>query len=519
MHHSKELAAAACVLVAGLAVGSHATQAGTAPCDATIPGTELRYGMAGPNAAFDPIGTSGSFVGGTENAAVWDVLFTYDEASGTVVPHLAESITPNDDFTVWTLKIRSGISYSDGTPFTAQLVSDNVERFLAPDGVRNAAGGYLSIIADRTVIDDTTLEFSLSTAFAEFPQVFTDEPGEIVNLNAIGDDLDAFRVQPPAAAGLGPYVVESNIPGEETVLRARDDYWGGPVCIETIRFTWNPDVSATYAAFQNGELDAAMLRDPAVVAQVQDDGVDAYVYEQNYASQLYFNHRDGHATANPLVREAIALAVDPNVINDRAFEGTLTAGTTLVGPDSPFWSEAMVGLEPDVERASELVEQAKAEGWDGRVSLVSSTAGVGPDTALAVEGMLGAVGIEVLQDPVPAADIATRLNSGEFDMITNTMPVGSDSALLAVVRYFSSSSPSNRIGYSSDAMDALVTEALASPYADLPSVMARINDQINADTPLLQYGTTSDALVWADNVSGLVVTYSSVVLFHEATMS
>lgn len=519
MHHIKQLSAVACVLAAGFAVGPRPALAGAASCDATVAGSELRYGMAGPNAAFDPIGTSGSFVGGTENAAIWDVLFTYDQASGDVVPHLAESITPNDDFTVWTLKLRSGISYSDGTPFDAQMVSDNIGRFLAPDGVRNAAGGYLSIISDRTVVDDTTLELSLSTAFAEFPQVFTDEPGEIVNLNAVGDDLDAFRVQPPAEAGLGPYVVESNIPGEETVLRARDDYWGGPVCIETIRFTWNPDVAATYASFQNGELDAAMLRDPAVVSQVQDDGAEAYVYEQNYASQLYFNHREGHATANPLVRQAIALAVDPSVINDRAFEGTLAAGTTLVGPASPFWSDEMVGIEPDVDQAAALVEQAKQEGWDGAVSIVSSTAGVGPDTALAVEGMLAAVGIDVRQDPVPAADIATRLNSGEFDIITNTMPVGSDSALLAVIRYFSSSSPSNRIGYASDDMDALITEALASPYADLPGVMARINDQVNADTPLLQYGTTSDALVWADNVSGLVVTYSSVVLFHEATLS
>lgn len=151
---SMAAAIAASLTATFTAAGTGGAVAGSEPpglptsggCDATVPGTQLEYGAAGPNAAFDPVATSGAQVGGTENAAVWDVLFVYDLGSGKVVPHLGESITPNEDYTVWTLKLRSGIAYTDGTPLDAQLVADNLDRFVVPDGVRNAAAGEVSRI-------------------------------------------------------------------------------------------------------------------------------------------------------------------------------------------------------------------------------------------------------------------------------------------------------------------------------------------------------------------------------------
>ena len=496
--------------------------AGTDPptggqCDETVPGSIINYGLAGPNAAFDPVATSGAQVGGTENAAVWDVLFVYDLETGDVMPHLAESITPNDDFTVWTLSLREGIAFSDGTPLDAQLVSDNLDRFVVPEGVRNAAAGEVSRISDKQVVDELTLEITLDSPFAQFDSVLADEPGEIVNLNAIGDDVDAFRIQPPDEAGLGPYVVGRNVPGEETVLIARADYWGGPVCIETIRFTWNADAQATYDSFRNGELDVALIADPGVVSQAENDGADGVLYPQVFSSILYFNHRDSFDTADPRVREAISLTIDPQIINDRAYEGQLDAGTMYFGDQSPFWSEDMQELELDPERAAELVEEAKADGFDGTITLVSTVDGPGPDTALAVEGLLGSIGITVEQQPVTRADLITRLAAGDWDMITTSSFSGADSGLLALVRYLQSESPSNRMGYDSDEMDALLDEALATPYADLPAVVARISNQLHDDVALLTYGT-ADYMLVTDGVSGIVPSYALVGLFHDASV-
>jgi len=522
LHHKKTATIAsfsalcAAVLTTGAAGATTAPEGGA--CEATVAGSQLDYGVFAPNSAFDPTGTSGALVGGTETAAVYDVLFRWDSETGKIVPHLAESLTPNDDFTAWTLKLREGITYSDGTPLTAQLVSDNIDRYFAPEGVRNTSGGFLQYIAEKTATDDLTLEMTLTTAYAEFPQVFADEPGMVVNLNAIGDDLDAFRVQPPDAAGLGPYVVERNVPGEETVLTARSDYWGGPVCIETLRFVWIPGAQPTYDAFRNGELDVAFLRDPIVNAAAEADGYQHFWFDQDGGAMLTFNQREGHPTSDIRLREALALAIDPQVISDRAYQGALVTTKSYFGPESRWLSDAVEEQPYDPERAAQLVEEVKADGWDGTLNYVATAEGTGPDTALAIQGLLAAVGIETEPELLPQVDSITRLGTGEFDIIVNGFNSGPDTALLSMIRNLSSTSPTNRYGYVSPAMDELLNQALATPVADLAPVMAEINNQLNADWVVAPFGVTSEGIVWADTVSGIVPTYSSIMLFHDAVI-
>jgi ABC-type transport system substrate-binding protein len=124
----------------------------------------------------------------------------------------------------------------------------------------------------------------------------------------------------------------------------------------------------------------------------------------------------------------------------------------------------------------------------------------------------------VQTEQVPQTDMITRLGAGEFDLIGNGFNSGPDTMVLSLVRNLSSTSPTNRMGYVSEAMDALLAEALATPYADLAPVLAQINDQINADFAAVTYGATSEGVVWADNVSGIIPTFSSIFLFHAASI-
>jgi peptide/nickel transport system substrate-binding protein len=231
------------------------------PCEATVPGSQVTFGVFAPSAAIDPPNSSGALVGGTELINVYDTLMQWDRESGEYVPKVAQSLEPNDDFTEWTLKLRPGMQYADGTPFDAENVNKSLDRFFV-QGVRNNASGYLSLIAERRVVDATTLVFTLKQPWATFGFALADEPGEIVNVNAIGADVAAFGAQPPAHAGIGPYTVERLVPNEELVLKAREDYWDGPVCIERLRFVFVPGSRATYDAFKAGDLDVASSARP-----------------------------------------------------------------------------------------------------------------------------------------------------------------------------------------------------------------------------------------------------------------
>ena len=133
--------------------------------------------------------------------------------------------------------------------------------------------------------------------------------------------------------------------------------------------------------------------------------------------------------------------------------------------------------------------------------------------------MLEAVGIVVERSELPVGENIAKLGEGDFDVIQTGFNSGPGTGVLSLVRNLSSTSPTNRNAYASDEMDALLNEALATPAADLAGVMAEINNLINADFVALSVGTLDEGIVWADDISGIVPTVSTIYLFHDAVIA
>jgi peptide/nickel transport system substrate-binding protein len=485
---------------------------GETGCDATVPGSEITFGVFAPATRLDPTQESGALVGGTELAAVYDALMLFDPETSTYEPHVAESLEPNDDFTEWTLTLPEGVTYSDGTPLTAQLVNDNIDRYFE-EGVRNAAGGYLARIAEREVRDERTLVLTLDDPWVEFPFAFADEPGRIVNIDAIGDDPDAFAAEPPDEAGLGPYVVERNAPGEELVLRARDDYWGGPVCIERIRVVFRP--GATYEAYLADDLDVAYLRDSREIARARDDGESEMFFAQDAGTMILLNHAG--VFADERLREAAVLAIDPEIVNDRAYEGTVITSRALISEESRFWSDAIEEPSGDRDRAVQLVEEAVADGVDPTVDLLCQTTPPSPDVAVAVAGMLEDVGFTVATRTLGTAEAVGDVIQGNFDGACWGLNFGPATTQRQVIFNLSSESPTNRIGYANPEMDAAILAFLAADdESDQQEVMADINRIFQEDFVSANIGVVEEGVVWKPNVHGIIGSASSVFHFHAA---
>jgi peptide/nickel transport system substrate-binding protein len=489
-----------------------------AACDETVPGTELNWGVFAPTDALDPPFVSGALVGGTELAAIYDVLMRFDHETNEFVPQLAESMEPNDDYTEWTLNLREGITYSDGTPLTAQLVSDNMDRYLQ-EGVRNTSGGFLTPITEKTVVDDTTLRMTLEAPWVEFPFVFADEPGMIVNLNAIGSDPDAFAAQPPEAAGLGPYLVERNAPGEEVLLRARDDYWGGPVCIETVRFSWVPGSQPTYEAFTSGDFNVAFLRDPVTIAGARDAGDESFFVQQDAGAMVILNHAEGRPGEDPRVREAAILALDDELVNERAYQGELATSKTLIQPGSRFFSDDIEALPTDPERAAELVEEAKADGWDGSIEILCADNPPASDVALAAQGLWEAAGMEVEVRTLAQSDQIGEVVEGNFDAACWGFNADASTGITTFLRNLDSASSSNRMSYASEEMDAALLDILAAETEDAQlEAFAEMNRIFNDDLVAVNYGAPEEGIVWSDDVRGIVPTVATIFLLDKASI-
>ncbi len=140
---------------------------------------QLTFSVQALAAVLDPARTTargGS--GGDELAAVYDVLLRYDEETGEFVPRLAQSLTSDQEGNVWTLKLRPGVTFSDGTPLDANAVVASINRYNANKG--NGAAVWVDAVASTTAVDAQTVEFRLNKKWPTFPSMLALGHGMIV---------------------------------------------------------------------------------------------------------------------------------------------------------------------------------------------------------------------------------------------------------------------------------------------------------------------------------------------------
>lgn len=492
-------------------------------CEATVPGSELNVGVYVPTGSLDPLRTSGALVGGTDIAAIYDVLMRWDAETGEWVPHLAESLEPNSDYTEWTLTLREGVTYANGDPMLAEHVLANMRRLLGPGA--NASRGLIARVDldGSTVIDDRTVTFKLFQPWVEFSYLLGDAAGMVVN-PSLGDAVDASDVTlistDPNGAGAGPYTVEKFAPGESPylVLKAREDYWGGPVCIETVNMVYITSDQPKLEALQLGELDLAFLRTANVIAEARASGefTEAF-YLQSAGEVILINNGVGThtpVTADKRFRQAVNLAIDPAVISERAFGGELLGSKGLIDERSTYFS-GIAGISPDPEAARALVDELKSEGWDGNVRF--NCRDTNANLPVAIIASLEAVGMTVDATITDQNSSIGAVVQKDFDMACWGWNI-SDSALYRQIGFnFRSDSPSNRMGYSNPAMDSAIDEMFAAP--DLESrreAIAKMSEIFNEDVPSVVYAAVEEGYAISDRVAGIVPTQQTVLLLGDA---
>lgn len=487
------------------------------PCTATRPDTRVTWATFGETASLDPTRSSGAFLGGTEMAALYDVLIRLDPATGEWVPQLAESLTPDETATSWTLVLRDGIAFDSGAALDAEAVVASFERFADPD-IRNPASATVSVVDAVTVVDSRTVRFDLVRPWWDFPSLLADEPGMIVD-TAVIDALGERYGSQPVGGGVGPYRFETWTPGRELVLRARDDYWAGPVCVESLRFVFVPGPGATAAAFAEGTLEVAYLRGPdSGVDIAREAAVGEWTELQGSASVLLVNHGargSTPATADQRLRRAIALAVDPEDVVAAADDPALVATDVALHPDQQLWSQALAdagpraGLEDPAAEAADLVAEVLAEAADADAGAVPIRLVCPNDRraeAETVADALDAVGFEVdLQIAASVIGVVDAVVAADYDLACWDLSLA-DPALGTQLRAdLSSASGANRSGIGTGALDDLLDTLDATGDLDeRRGVVAEIGAIVADRAPWVPLAARRDALVWADPVSGIV---------------
>ena len=347
-------------------------------------------GVTGGSSAdtFDPnlAGTNPAYAG---MIVMYDTLTWYGNANVTVTNSLAEELTPNKDATVWTIRLRPGITFHNGQPLTADDVIFSLNRATNPKSPGPAVAYLPGIIArGMKKLDSRTLTIPFSQPFAVLPEFIAGSAGPFIL--PVG-----FDAKHPI--GTGPFKFVSFAPGQQAVFARNENYWQPPQpYVDRLVMTNYPDETSQVNALLSGQEDVVSPLSAETLGTVTGGGKRVLISPGGGFNNITM--RVDVAPFNDVrVRQAFKLATDRPAMMKTVFGGHGTLGNDIFGIWSPDYDHSIPQRPHDPEQAKSLL---KAAGHDSlTVTLVTADAAQGVNQMSQVYAQQAAVaGINVKLD-------------------------------------------------------------------------------------------------------------------------
>ena len=413
------------------------------------------------------------------NYPAYDALI-YRDPAGDLHPGLAESWEWSDDGTAFTLHLREGVTFHDGSTLDGDVVKANLDRLLAltTSPVINTVANVESV----EVTDPMTVVLNMKQPDATIPYSLADRTGMMVSGKALADGVDLNTTE----AGAGPYQVVDFKSGDRVTYERFDDYWGDPnaAAAQRLEIIGLADGQARANGVLTGDFDAAYVT-PTQVQQVQDAGLDIQAESSLWYIQMYLN-RARSEFGNPLVARAMEYAIDRDTICENIYFG-FCEPTFKPFPDD-YWAGS-----PDIpndhytydpEKAKELLAEAGlAEGFEFEL-MIPAASDPYPQFAEVLQAQLAAVGITVNINPVDISQLATTY----FAELQSDALLGGGGQVPEPAQLFSSTwkstSYANAGGVTSPGMDELIDRMNAALDQDERAEIVREGTQVVVDDAL-----------------------------------
>ena len=297
------------------------------------------------------------------HALMWSLYdpFMDQVPGGGYAPFLAESIQSNEDFTVWTMTLRPGVTFHNGTELTAQTVAD---MFPIQQAGATGSGGIASArLTGVTAIDDLTVEYTLSEPNVAFPAALSDAPvGMPFDPAAAAADPVGYSTNP---IGTGPFRIVSRDIDNETIVERNENYWyttadGDQLpYLDSIAVRPIPDENTRLNALLSGTVNAMQsLRQNTIRDARAESGIELIEYQGNNTGGGMFNTQ-----VPPFDDQRVRMGL--NMMNDQTRviqalggEGISVGSTQWFSVDSPWWTQEAADSYPefDFDGGSALIQ-------------------------------------------------------------------------------------------------------------------------------------------------------------------
>ena len=310
----------------------------------------------------DPTSAAAGAIDSVLYANVFEGLTRF-AADGSVVPGLAKSWDISEDGLTYTFTLQEGVTFHDGSSFDAEDVKFSLDRARAEDST-NAQKALFEAIDTVEAVDPATVRITLGQPNGAL--LFNLAWGDAVIVAP--ESIEGIKSSP---VGTGAFKFANWVQGDRIELERNADYWGEAPALETATFRFISDPTAAFASVMAEDVDAFVgFPAPENLPQFEADPRFQVIVGSTEGETILAMNNKQPPFDNPLVREAVAHAIDRQAIIDGAMFGLGTPIGTHFAPHNPDYVDLidLSGFDPD--RSRELLEEAGlAEGFTTTLKL------------------------------------------------------------------------------------------------------------------------------------------------------
>lgn len=425
-------------------------------------------------------------------ALVYETLVTIDD-NGLPQPNLAESWNMSEGGATWTFALRENVTFSDGTPLTANDVAASLNYILTLAASENSADrGFFAnmryLVKSVTAKDERTVEVQAARDYYGLLYAMTFPV------------VPASQVDAASPLGTGPYQVREFVAGSHFWLEVNPNWWQTQPQVKEIMATFYTNNRDLMTAYEYGRVDTAFTRSMAAAQYRSGQNSLSITYSTRQLETLMINHAN-FPLDRLKVRQAIRYAINEALIVQNVYMGMALDADTPYPSDSWLYYDQESAYTYDPDRARQLLAE---DGWgdyndDGTLDILDGDRrrnmylslyvyedpeyDVRFATAELIADMLMEVGIQVHIEAVDFATCKEKLEAGSYDLALCAFQMD---VVPDVGFFLYSGNSQNYSRYRSDVMDELIlTLRDQEAQADFYYTSQEIQRQFEADTPFL----------------------------------
>src|SRR5688572_2064450 len=409
-----------------LSIGISAAGAGSAATPPIRNGGTLVVGLAEDPDALDPT-LARTFVGRIVFAHMCEKLYDLN-ARLQIVPQLAAALPQiSRDKLTYTIRLRSGVRFNDGTPMNAQSVKDSLDRHRTLRGSVRAS--EISPISAVNVTGPLTVQLKLTQPFSPLTAQLADRAGMILSPKQVAALGERFATNPVC---VGPFEYTSRVAGDRITLTKSNDYYDrAKVKLNQIVFRIITDPGARAQSLRAGDihvLDRIAATDVASIERDRNLKILKVTTIGYQGITLNIGNKSGllkgyENTGMPLaksqfLRTAFDLALDRTAINRVVFNGTNLPDCYPISPASPWYAKTTKGLQCNLRGNQNLARQlvtASKVPTPIKVTLTIGTDPVAARLGQVIQSMVQPVGFDVELAPTEFVTALNRADAGRFE--------------------------------------------------------------------------------------------------------